>query len=81
MRYDCYDDKGDAEYYDRAGYEVVEACERSDDDFLSSFEVGSLRYWVFYVEGDVDQVTDLAWVSAAEEGSDKALDDDKRKTP
>lgn len=34
-----------------------------------------------HVEGDVDQVTDLARVSAAEEGSDEALDDDKRKTP
>ena len=36
---------------------------------------------MFYVEGDVDQVTNLARVSAAEEGSDEALDDDKGKTP
>ena len=81
MRYDCYEEKGDAEYDDRAGYEVVEACKRSDDDFLGSFEVGLLGYWVFHVEGDVEQVTDLARVSAPEEGSDEALDEDKGETP
>ncbi len=37
-------------------------------------------FWVFYVEGDVDQVTDLARVSAAEEGCDEALDKDKGET-
>ena len=81
MRYDCNEEEGDAEYYDRAGYEVVEACECSDDDFLGSFEVGLLGYWVFNVEGDVEQVTDLARVSAAEEGSNETLDEDKGETP
>ena len=36
---------------------------------------------MFHVEGDVDQVTDLARVPAAEEGSDEALDDNKGETP
>ena len=81
MRYDCYEEEGDAEYYDGAGYEVVEAGECSDDDFLGSFEVGFLGYWVFYVEGDVEQVPDLARVSAAEESSDEALDENEGETP
>ena len=81
MRYDCYEEKRDAEYHDRASYEVVEACECPDDDFLGSFEVGFLGYGVFYVEGDVEQVTDLARVSTAEKGSDEALDEDKGETP
>lgn len=36
---------------------------------------------MFYVECDVDQVTDLARVSAAEECRDEALDDNKGETP
>lgn len=48
---------------------------------MGSFEVGFLGYGVFYVEGDVEQVADLTRVSAAEEGGDEALDEDKRETP
>ena len=84
MRDDCYEEEGDAEYYDGTGYEVVEACEYSDDDFLGSSEVGFLEYWafwVFHIEDDVEQVADLARVSATEEGSDEALDEDKGESP
>ena len=59
--------------YDGAGNQVIESCKCPHDPFMRASEPASLRYRVFHVERDIDQIANLSRISPTKECCDEAL--------